>query len=146
MMVLPNNWPTRDPSQKLVDFVMDNGSDLFTDLSPGNQGYFEMVRGVGKLIEMKDLDDTPRTESVMGLRTGGKWEDLPFPSTPLPADLISDACLTRRSTATRQPTEDSKSKPAIQQTIDISTGKSRKRLKLFLTSVEMTGSVRVSRS
>jgi len=88
VMVLPNNFPSRDSSQKLVDFIADSSSPLFDDLTPGNQGYFEIVRGVGKLFGYEDDDEQPRTESLYGQRFGDDFDAFPFPSTPLPRDLI----------------------------------------------------------
>ena len=88
VMVLPNDWPQRNPSQKLVDFVINDSSPLFDDLSPGNQGFFELVRGVGKVIGLEDDPERSRTESVLGSRFGADVDGLPFPSTPLPRDLI----------------------------------------------------------
>jgi len=88
VMVLPNDWPQRNPSQKLVDFVINDSSPIFDDLTPGNQGFFELVRGVGKVIGLEDDPEQSRTESVLGSRFGSDVDALPFPSTPLPRDLI----------------------------------------------------------
>lgn len=85
--VIPNNWDFRDPSKKLADFIIDTDSTVMSDLTPGNQGFFEMLRGVGVMTGMPENPES-RGVSIMGNRADYDFQPSTiWPSTPLPADF-----------------------------------------------------------
>ena len=87
VLVLPNNWPNRDPSGQLVDIVMPTGTNWSSpeQLQPGGRGFFEYLRAVGLMIGTSETDESIN-QSIMGdrhLGTPGLW-----PATPLPNDFF----------------------------------------------------------
>ncbi|MFK7766308.1 MAG: hypothetical protein AB8B55_03620 [Mariniblastus sp.] len=69
------------------DIILNTNSPLMSDLSPGKQGYFEILRAVGIVRGLKETTDFNRSETVMGRRTGNDVDSLPFLSTPSAIDI-----------------------------------------------------------
>ena len=69
------------------DIILNTSSSLMSDLTPGGQGYFEIVRAVGIVWGLKETTEFNRNETVMGLRTGADVDASAFPSKPSPLDI-----------------------------------------------------------
>jgi hypothetical protein len=69
------------------DLIINTNSPLMSDLTPGKQGYFEVLRAIGTLRGLTATTEFGRDQSVMGTRSGGIFDSLPFASTPLPLDI-----------------------------------------------------------
>ena len=66
------------------DIVINTNSPIMADLTPGKQGFFELLRSVGTLVGLNEVTGRSRDESVMGDRNAGSSV---FASSPLPADV-----------------------------------------------------------
>ena len=69
-----------------ADIVLNTNSPVINDLSLGSESFFELLRGIGVTLGLKETDEVGRDQSVMGLRTGGSVDSLPFASSPLALD------------------------------------------------------------
>ncbi len=73
--------------EKGSDLILNVNSPLMANLTPGTQGFFELVRGLGSVLGLKETTTLRRDTTVMGARTGGSLDTLPWSSSPLPADI-----------------------------------------------------------
>jgi hypothetical protein len=70
------------------DLILNVNSPLMADLTPGSQGYFELLRGLGSVLGVAETTAMGRHVTVMGNRSG--WFDyFPWPSTPLTNDFLA---------------------------------------------------------
>ncbi|MFK7769664.1 MAG: hypothetical protein AB8B55_20820, partial [Mariniblastus sp.] len=75
-----------------ADIVINTNSPVMADLTFGSQGYFELLRGIGVSLGLKETEGVGRDLSVMGDRESSLIDSLPFSSAPLPMDYraVSD--------------------------------------------------------
>lgn len=69
------------------DVILNSGSSVLGDLAEGGQGFYEILRGLGITLGLKELTHVDRRTSIMGLRDLTVDAYQPFPSTPLPIDI-----------------------------------------------------------
>lgn len=69
------------------DIVLNTNSSLMMDLTPGRQGYFEIVRAIGTVLGLSTTAELGRDQTVLGARVGVDLDSLPFASAPLPMDI-----------------------------------------------------------
>ena len=70
------------------DIILNTDSSITSDLTPGGQGYFELIRAIGIANSLRETDSVSITESVLGNRNAADFEG-PYPSTPLPLDIAA---------------------------------------------------------
>lgn len=70
------------------DIILNVNSPLWSDLSRGTQGPFELIRAVGNVLGAPELTSVGRDQSVMGAELEGDRANLPYPSNLLPVDII----------------------------------------------------------
>ena len=69
------------------DLVLDRDSSVLSDLTLGSQGFFELLRGLGKTLGLKANNDFSRNETVMGRYVDNTTFNSIFPTTPGPLDI-----------------------------------------------------------
>ena len=70
------------------DIIINTNSPLMADLTPGGQGYFELIRAVGTISRLRSTTTYDLMQSVMGDRSSLE-AGRPYPSTPMLYDAIA---------------------------------------------------------